>query len=212
MTRSTLSTSLSVVLGLGLTATVLCGGAGCQSQPGSAVTRVDDGSPDLGALKAGMSMAQARALCSQPPYRLVPVDENLATDGQPVPGACYLADVCPDCGGIRDVLCTLYFDKNDRLLRWHEGRVENDPLKVTVDGETLSPGMSIAEAEARFQAHRLVAVDEEHSPDGKAVPGAYYVTDICPNCGCCQEIFGTLHFDKAGKLASWQQGDAAESP
>lgn len=197
----------SVSLGATLIAALFFGSTGCRSRSEASLRLRDDGSLDLRALEAGMSESRVQAICAQLPYRLVPADENLAPDGRPAPGVRYLADICPDCGGVRDVLCTLYFDGNDRLLRWHEGWVEDDPRRATIDGEPLRPGMSVAEAKALFQAHGLVAVDEEHAPDGTAVPGAYYVADVCPDCGGCQTIFGTLYFDEEGKLVRWHGED-----
>jgi hypothetical protein len=131
MARSILSSSLAVAAGLGLFAALCFGGAGCQSKEEAFVLVQDDGSSRLSGLKAGIPLARIQELCNLPPRRLVAVGETANASDEPVTGAYYFADLCPDCGGVREVFCTLYFDKSDRLLRWHPGRIGDGPLAAT---------------------------------------------------------------------------------
>jgi rRNA maturation protein Nop10 len=210
MIRSILSSSVATAAGLALAAATMFGSFGCQPSQNAAEVGGENWSPVPGPLKAGMSLARVRQRCAQPPCQLVSVEETENAADEPVPGAYYFADVCPDCGGAREVFCTLYFDGRDRLVCWHQGRIDDDPRAVTIAGKTLRPGMSVADARKLFGGISLVTVDEEHTMGDKAVPGAYYAADICPDCGGLQTIFGTLYFDKAGRLFRWHEGYSEE--
>lgn len=81
-----------------------------------------------------------------------------------------------------------------------------------IDGVALKAGLSYVQVRDIFCAHQLVPVDETRSPDGLPVPGAYYVADVCPDCGGFQCVYGTVYFNKDRKLLSWRAGDLWEAP
>jgi len=80
-----------------------------------------------------------------------------------------------------------------------------------IDGVSLHKGLFYGQVQELFSAHQLVPVDGGRSPDGQPVPGAYYVADVCPDCGGFQCVHGTVYFNKDRRLLSWHAGDIAEA-